>query len=140
MRVLTVVCSLVSLAAIFGLVFHVDWGSAPHDLVSKVPLDSSLADLDRYLVRGTGSIGEVREWTPNANDSAGSGRKIQNEFGRFRESYIGDYDAWKATTEERNRFTGEIDFFHHGSTSSDMNSFVYVNGKLKKKDWGFLPG
>lgn len=41
---------------------------------------------------------------------------------------------------ERDRFTGEITFIQHGSTSSDVSTLFYQNGKLRKRDWGFLPG
>jgi hypothetical protein len=129
------------LAAIpLGLVLLSACGSAKHDIVADVPIGSELSKLDRYLQRASDSSGEVTQWIP-LNEAASSPRdSIKNEFGTFTTNPIGSYDTWKATDEERNRFTGEIIFYHHGSTSSDVNSFIYVKGKLKKKDWGYLPG
>lgn len=114
--------------------------SAKHDLVSDVPLGSELSKLDQYLERAAGSSGEVTEWIPATNAPSNPSDLIENEFGTFTRKSLGSYDGWMASPETRNTFTGEILFFHHGSTSSDVNSVIYQNGKLRKKDWGFLPG
>ncbi|MBX3119995.1 MAG: hypothetical protein KF784_13095 [Fimbriimonadaceae bacterium] len=103
-------------------------GSAPHNVVDYVPYSTKLSDLDRYLIRGIGSEGEV-EGTILEPD--GSGKKVEVKE---------DYDRWKATPEERARFTGKITFYHMGTTSTDVNEFVFQDGKLVDKDWGFLPG
>ncbi len=129
------------------LVHSVNCDSAPHDIVSSVPIGIKLSDLDGYLKRGSGSEGEVLQWIPT-NEPAdskgmqlrGEGMRISTEFGTFLQKNLGSYDEWYATAEDRNRFTGEITFIHHGSTSSDINSFTFVNGILRKKDWGYLPG
>jgi hypothetical protein len=101
--------------------------SAPHDAAAAVPLGSALADLDRHLVRGEGSRGEVVE-------------RIALKDGTYAQRSLGDYDAWRASPETRARFTGTITFTHHGSTSSDVTEMTYRDGNLRKKDWGFLPG
>ncbi len=95
-------------------------GSAPHDASSAVPIGSSITDLDRLYPRGAGSKGEIVE------------------FVGTQERKRGDYDAWRPTHPAN--FTGEITFYHHGSTSSDVNALTYRNGKLVARDWGFLPG
>ena len=110
------------LVCLGGAILTYQSGNFPHDIVAPVPIGSRLSELDRYLRRAPDSEGEVRE-DPNAPNP-----------------YHGDYDVWSATPDERDRFTGEIDFYHHGSTSSDMNSLEYKDGRLIKKDWGFLPG
>lgn len=116
-------------------------GSAPHDLVKSVPKGSMLTDLDRYLHRGAGSTGEVTEWTPAPPQLPGDNEpRVVNGYGNFKERSLGSYDAWNASAEERNRFTGQITFTDVGSTSSDVNTLVYRKGKLVGKDWGFLPG
>ncbi len=125
---------------LLALLLAAGCGSAPHDLVSKVPDGSDLNDLDRHLARGPGSKGMVVEWTPLAPFAVPDEKSVCNEFGNFKKKSLGAYDYWKATPEERSRFTGEITFTDHGSTSSDVNSLIYVKGKLRKKDWGFLPG
>ena len=116
-------------------------GSAPHDTVTPVPLGSKLSELDRYLHRGAGSEGKVTQWIP-ARITAGNPvyNEFYKEFGMFIPKKLGSYDEWKASSEERDKFTGEIQFIHWSSTSDDVNTFIYINGKLLKKDWGFLPG
>lgn len=114
--------------------------STPHDIVSSVPRDSDLADLDRYLERWQGSYGEVIEWTPALEHPGSQRERGHNEFGAFLHKTIGPYDEWEATAEERNRFTGEIRFYNDDSHSSLVNSLIYIEGKLRKTDWGHLPG
>ncbi len=115
-------------------------GSAPHDLVNRVPIGSKLSELDRYLNRGSGSYGEVIEWARADKLADRSAVQIQNEFGLFIKKDKGFYDQWQASKQERDRFSGEIRFIHHGTTSSDVNSFIYIDGKLQRAEWGFLPG
>lgn len=123
-----------------GLLTVASLGSAPHDVVSRVPLGSSLSELNKYLTRGRGSTGEVVEWIPTASSQSAARDLVENEFGTFVKKNLGSYDQWKASARERDKFTGQITFIHHGSTSSDANTFIYHKGKLRKKDWGFLPG
>jgi hypothetical protein len=114
--------------------------SAPHDRVGPVPMGSELADLDRHFVKLPVSKGEVTEWLPANRPVKAGEERVTNEHGTFIARSLGDYDGWNATPEERNRFTGEILFFHHGSTSADVNVVTYRQGKLIHKEWGFLPG
>ena len=130
MRLFTVICLLVTAAC----------GSAPHNVVSSVPTGSKLSELDHYLKRGAGSSGEVIEWVSTSGPPHKNEELVRNEFGTFIPNKLGSYDDWKASPDERNSFTGEITFTHHGLTSSDANTFIYVKGKLRKKDWGYLPG
>jgi hypothetical protein len=123
-----------------GLLLVSACGSAPHDIVTPIPLGSNLSDLDRHLQRGEGSRGEVIAWLPAGKSPKATDPLETNELGTFIVRVVGSYDDWKAPPEERNRFTGEITFYHHGTASADVNRLVYVDGKLRKKDWGFLPG
>lgn len=115
-------------------------GSAPHDVATSVPLGSRLSQLDRFLIRGTGSEGEVTEWITVGNGSPIPKGSLKNSYGIFRRHSRGDYDGWNASPQARDAFTGEIVFVHDGSTSADANSLTYVKGKLVKAAWGFLPG
>jgi len=83
-------------------------GSAPHDLVNRVPIGSKLSELDRYLNRGSGSYGEVIEWARADKLADRSAVQIQNEFGLFIKKDKGFYDQWQASKQERDRFSGEI--------------------------------
>lgn len=130
----------VSLLLIVGFCFQMDCGSAPHDASSYVPLGSKLSDLDRYYPRGGGSEGEVIQWLPLAKGEKRPHDAIENEFGVFKPMELGSYDQWGASTAARDSFTGEITFYHHSLTSSDVNALYYIDGKLKKREWGFLPG
>lgn len=129
-RILFLACLLLSGAC----------SSAPHDRVGPVPMGSKLTDLDRHFTMLPDSRGEVTEWLPGNRPVKAGEERVTNEHGTFNARSLGDYDGWTATPEERNRFTGEILFFHHGSTSADVNSVIYRRGKLVQKDWGFLPG
>lgn len=106
----------------------------------RVPIGSSLADLDHLMIRGVGSVREVVEWVRIESGPPPKKPVHQNEFGTFVFQPRGDYGHWKKSRAERHRFTGEITFIHHGSTSSDISTLIYIDGKLKKADWGFLPG
>ncbi len=123
-----------------GLLFGLSCSSAPHDAVTRVPIGSQLSELDRYLERGGESTGEVVEFVPVGRPGRVADGLVSNEFGTFKPKHLGSYDKWKATMNERDRFTGEITFIQHGSTSSDVSTLFYQNGKLRKRDWGFLPG
>lgn len=101
-----------------------------------MPIGSSVAELDPHFRRIKDSRAQVKEWLPATTKV--KGRPISNAFGKFIEVDRGDYDAWKTSAAAAN-FTGEITFFQRAFTST-ADSFIYVNGRLRKKDWGFLPG
>lgn len=119
---------LAVLTLMFGICLFPSCDSARHDLVTLVPLGSKLSELDRYLDRAPTSTGEVDGYI--ASKEAGAEPTPVSE----------DYDGWGVTPEQKDRFTGTITFYHHGSTSDDVNELRYRNGKLVFKDWGFLPG
>lgn len=131
---------LVRLLLLLSLLLLSACGSAPHDLVSSVPLGTKLSDLDRYLKRGGGNPGEVTEWTPATKIPQEPDHVLSNEFGVFTVKKLASYDDWKASTQDLNAFTGEVTFTDFGSTSADVNTFIFIRGVLRKKDWGFLPG
>jgi hypothetical protein len=67
--------------------------------------------------------------------------EISNEFGDFRLRNLGSYNDWNAPTSEQEQFTGEINVVgSRGGMELDIAVFYYVDGVLKKKDWGHLPG
>lgn len=103
-------------------------------------MGSKLSELDRYFPRAKGSTGDVG----GSALAIGPKRKDREYFrdgqGALGIRYAGSYDDWNWTAEERDGFTGTITFYHHGSTSSDVNQLEYKDGKLVHKDWGFLPG
>ncbi len=54
---------------------------------------------------------------------------------------LGDYDHWDPSVETEKHFTGEIVFFvKRGLSDLVVIGFMFVDGQLVKKDWGFLPG
>lgn len=123
-------------------------GHSMHDLVSDVPLGTKLSELDRYIRRGSVSEGEVYRWTltdpkSKANSEVVKNAKgvpfnsvTENQHGTFLNSFVGPYNGWPLPLASRDTFTGEIIFY--GAEAA--NSFVFINGKLASKDWGFLPG
>ncbi|MBX3119994.1 MAG: hypothetical protein KF784_13090 [Fimbriimonadaceae bacterium] len=116
-------------------------GSAPHDIVSKVPLGIHVSELDPYLIRGHGSTGVVTEWTEKTTESYTGRVPMKNtKYGKFKTRGLGNYDTWKKTIDRQDRFTGEITFTHESFWSTDVNSFYFKDGVLVDKDWGFLPG
>lgn len=114
--------------------------SAPHNLTDTVPLGSKLSDLDHLIHRGANSQGQVVQWYATKGKGKGAKNRQKNEFGVFETETRGDYDVWHAEKDERDHFTGAITFIDDGTTSADVNIFIYQDGKLAKKDWGFLPG
>lgn len=121
--------TLTKLSAVTYMVLSAGCASAPHDLVTAVPLGSRLSDLDKYIQRGPGSEGEV---TGQFTRDSSAPLTIH-----LREA---SYDRWSATAKERDTFTGIITFTDYGTTSADVNDFTYKEGRLVDKDWGFLPG
>ena len=131
--------TIISLPLLLCILFVALSWSGRHDIVSRIPLGSKLSDLDQYLPWSAGTSGEVIQWRPAIDSTADGKGQITNELGKFTTVSLGSYDEWKATVQDRDRFTGEIMFFRHSLTSADVNSLVYHEGRLYKKDWGFLP-
>lgn len=115
----------------------------PVKTLARIPAGSKLSELDRYLDH-IYSRSTVERWTTE-RDPGGTDR-IENEFGSFRSQNLGAYEIWNATKTERDGFTGELLFFHHSNVIPDdlapsyVFSLIYIDGKLKKKDYGQLPG
>lgn len=116
----------------------------PRAIVAGVPLGSRLSELDGYL----GKIYErstVEAWsnTPTGTRST-AWMKSKHGFEYVRS--IGAYDTWRASKATRDAFTGRIEFFHYSSVIPDelapsyVVTLVYLNGLLKKKEFGYLPG
>ncbi|MBX7132088.1 MAG: hypothetical protein K1X67_05345 [Fimbriimonadaceae bacterium] len=68
------------------------------------------------------------------------------KYGTFFIRKLGAYVDWTATKATRDSFTGEIRFYHHSAVIPDdlapsyVFSLIYVNGVLKEKGYGHLPG
>ncbi len=125
----------------------------------KVPPGSRLSELDQLYPADLRREGRVVQWLPigpNAIATADRytteeksflesrgltpfGSRIDNDFGVFEAWYLGTYADWTASQEERDSFTGEISFFRHG-WRPDVNTLIYVKGRLVKTEYGFLPG
>lgn len=69
------------------------------------------------------------------------GATNRTDFGVFELKDLGDYTDWNPSADDAEGFTGEIVFFvDQPFGNSSMVGFSYVDGRLVKKDWGYLPG
>lgn len=116
----------------------------PKAIIAQIPIGSQLSELDRYLPKFyENSV--VVEWGTNQKARRGTGSR-HDKYGAFDTRNLGPYDGWSAEWGERERFTGEIQFFHHSAVIPDdlAPSFsidlVYIDGVLKEADYGYLPG
>lgn len=116
----------------------------PQAIVDQFPIGSHLADLDTYLTEFY-EDSDVVEWIPNPKAPRGTG-STRDKYGGFDTRNLGPYDGWNATKSERDRFTGELRFYHHSAMIPDdlAPSFfvilVYIDGMLKEADYGIMPG
>ncbi|MCC7436214.1 MAG: hypothetical protein IT363_16180 [Methanoregulaceae archaeon] len=116
----------------------------PKAIVTRIPVGSRLSELDAYLTQFYESS-DVLKWTPNPKARRGTG-SYRDKYGGFDTLNLGPYDRWTATKSERDRFTGELRFYHHSAVVPDdlAPSFwvylVYIDGVLKEADYGILPG
>ena len=84
-----------------------------------VPLGTNPSEIAKYLPRSSDSKGEV---------FSVAGKRL------------GDYEVWASSKTNSDIFSGTIRFTDLGSTSADVQELTYENGKLIKRDYGFLPG
>lgn len=116
----------------------------PKAVVTRIPIGSKLSELNQHL----GSFYEdssVQEWgnTPTPT-KATKYMKAKYGFSYVRE--LGKYDHWTASQGERDAFTGAIVFYHFSSAIPEdlapslAVTLVYIDGVLKYKDYGHLPG
>ncbi len=118
----------------------------PEKVLSRIPIGSKLTELDELLSRDRDDEGEVTEWIPASKTLDSRVKLVTNEFGVFIQRDLGSYDGWSASATERNSFTGKITFFHHSWVIPDdlapsyVIDLIYINGELKAKNWGILPG
>ena len=139
---------------LLGFLFIASCGSpesSAEEIVQRIPLGSEIGDLAGFLGTTREDM-QVTQWVkptpedvPQAKDEHGdpinrTGRRVSNEFGTFTEKDLGKFEDWTPLQEGRDRFTGEIDFTVPNMASMDIVVLTYIDGKLRKKDWGHLPG
>ena len=113
----------------------------PVAVLAPIPLGSRLSRLDQYLKLSFDNS-EVEVWVPLVEGSTSR----TTAYGIFSIRNLGRYEDWDASDSDRDRFTGEILFYHYSSVIPDdlapsyVFSLIYVNGVLKEKDYGHLPG
>lgn len=116
----------------------------PKSVIARIPLGSRLSELDTHLDKFYESS-DVVAWIPNPKAPRGTG-SMRDRYGAFDTKNLGPYDSWRAEKAERDRFTGEVRFYHHSAVIPDdlAPSFViylvYIDGVLKEADYGYLPG
>lgn len=115
----------------------------PTSVLAPIPVGSKLSELDEYMGKFY-AYSNVLEWHSNRPSDSTGHRKTK--YGSFYIRDLGDYESWKVLRTERGSFTGELLFFHISYAIPDdlapsyVFSLVYVNGILKEKDYGHLPG
>jgi hypothetical protein len=125
----------------------------------RVPLGSSVVDLETYFLESMGKTHrddvKVYEWAPMVG--SGANRVINKTefgtfvvtrcFGKWTPDPIGKYVDWV----ERYRnpgFSGRIGLIDEPSellwalTLAEIKvyEFIYIDGVLRKKTWGYMPG
>lgn len=116
----------------------------PKAIIAQIPVGSRLTELDRYLPKFYNDS-VVVEWVPNSKVRRGTGSS-RDKYGGLDTRNLGPYDGWSAKQAERERFTGEVQFFHHSAVIPDdlapsfFIDLVYIDGVLKEADYGYLPG
>ena len=119
-------------------------GHDPKDVVARIPIGSKLSELDKHLGKFYGSS-SVEEWG-NAPTATRASKQMKSEYGFSYVRELCTYEAWTASNEERDTFTGKVEFTHYSSMIPDDIApsyvvwLVYVDGVLKEKDYGHLPG
>lgn len=115
----------------------------PKAVLAPIPIGSKLSELDKYLKEFKDGS-DVEEWIRvRAKDSP---EHKTTKYGSFFIRKLGAYEAWTATKETRDAFTGEVRFFHRSAVIPDdlapsyVFSLIYVNGVLREKGYGHLPG
>lgn len=136
-----------------------DWtmgNPQPHHqrLMAGIHLGSGVRSLDAIYLDPSVWQGDVRLWIA-APDSLrhrsdtqlkAGGQVFLTEYGAFRKKDLGSYSRWRRSAVNIERFTGEVIFFIHQPFceapfgNSVAIAFTYVDGRLMRKDWGFLPG
>lgn len=115
----------------------------PKAVLASIPIGSKLSDLDTYL-RKFKDGSKVEAWV--SARTADSPEHTTTKYGSFFIRNLGRYDRWTATKEVRDAFTGELRFYHFSSVIPDdlapsyVFSLIYVNGVLREKSYGHLPG
>lgn len=123
-RVPLVIIAIISLAAII-------WKSAGYRdhqwLLDRMPLGAEVRDLEPLLneesVRGSAAI------------------ETQRKKGVIHQVELGDFHALRHSRIDESKFTGKIILFVEEPFSDSIGLwFIYVDGRLVDKQWGFLPG
>ena len=116
----------------------------PEKALARVPVGSRLSELDKHIGRFY-SHSEVEQWSIAPIDGGAKAAR-DTKYGSFYVRELGTYAAFKASNPRTDSFTGEMRFYHMSWVIPDdiepsfVLALVYVNGVLKEKDYGILPG
>jgi hypothetical protein len=111
----------------------------------RMPIDSKISDLPAAIPKGWDDP-DVISWSPlktPAEREYSSPHREKRRKVAFGSTWYRVKDAdWHSIDEiaDQPRFTGEIVIYSHGLLKSEAVGLVYIDGILRYKDWGYLPG
>jgi hypothetical protein len=120
----------------------------PEATANQFKVGSKLSELERQLGNWSPSSVYVYEWTESSSTKSRSIDDIvvEDNGGQYLQTYVGTLADWDASASERDRFTGRVNMSHHSWVIPDdlAPSFTieltYIDGVLRKVDYGILPG
>ena len=135
--------TFLAVAGAFAVVWAKGRRPAPEEILSRVELGSSLDALEPVRRDDRMHGGKVMRWIgplrqePDRSDLQlrVDGVTIRTEFGVFRQKDVGDFDLWRQGNADKSRFSGEVVMF----TDWEAIWLTFLQGRLVKKDWGYLP-
>jgi hypothetical protein len=105
--------------------------SYPFELLEKVPLSSSTEPMDILSRDNKLFSSDLELWIKTETPGV---RVIDTPFGRFKRELVGDFN-WQKVPKV---FTGRIRFRIEREFMDDIVLvFDYIDGILRKKDWGY---
>ena len=113
---------------------------------AQVPLGSKLADLDELAASGWEPSSDASEYRPVSGNENFGEYELPTKMGAFRVHRLCEFNDWKATDEERNRFTGHVILMYHSMViPDDLNPsfeivYQYKDGVLFDKGVVLLAG
>lgn len=147
--VIAIICVACILTVLFLVLYVARLRSSPNlqSVLSRVAIGSSIEELNSIARMRNVRSGDIMQWLPTNRFPDRSdiqlrqdGVIIRNEFGVFLQKNVGMFSE-RASNMLPSQFTGEVVFFLDRSFSDGVVlGFTYIDGKLVKKDWGYLPG